>query len=160
MRSRLLVIPFFNTYEGREDVGLVERLLAEIPGITNWALSGLTTLKANGRFRNPSAGEKILRDFVYLSSPVKAFLDECCEIDSGASISRREIQLAWSVWCDENGHVPGSAADFGRKLRAVVPKIDDSHRRIGGQRDWWYVGVRLNSDTRTSISISNRSMAV
>lgn len=156
MRSRLLVIPFFNTFEGREDVGLVERLLTEVPGITNWALSGLRVLKANGRFNNPSAGEKILRDFVYLSSPVKAFLDECCEVDNGASVSRREIQLAWSVWCDENGHVTGSAADFGRKLRAVIPKIDDSHRRIGGQRDWWYTGVCLNSDTRTSIS--NRSM--
>ena len=158
MRSRLLVIPFFNTYEGREDVGLVDRLLAEVPGITNWALSGLRDLKAKGKFSNPAAGEKILRDFVYLSSPVKAFLDECCEIGDGASVSRREIQLAWSVWCDENGHVTGSAADFGRKLRAVVPKIDDSHRRIGGQRDWWYTGVCLNSDTRTSIS--NRSMIV
>lgn len=158
MRSRLLVIPFFNTYEGREDVGLVERLLAEVPGITNWALSGLKTLKANGRFNNPTAGEKILRDFVYLSSPVKAFLDECCEVDNGASVSRREIQLAWSVWCDENGHVPGSAADFGRKLRAVVPKIDDSHRSVRGQRDWWYVGVQLTSEARTDIT--NRRMGV
>ena len=36
LRSRLLVIPYFNTYEGKEDVGLVDRLLTEIPGITNW----------------------------------------------------------------------------------------------------------------------------
>lgn len=158
MRSRLLVIPFFNTYEGREDVGLVERLLAEVPGITNWALAGLRALKANGRFNNPAAGEKILRDFVYLSSPVKAFLDECCEIDSGASVSRREIQLAWSVWCDENGHVPGSAADFGRKLRAVVPKIDDTQPVINGQRERWYTGVCLNSGTHTSIN--NRNMVI
>lgn len=154
MRSRLLVIPFFNTYEGKEDVGLVERLLTEIPGITNWALTGLRALKANGKFNNPAAGEKILRDFVYLSSPVKAFLDECCEIDNGASVSRKEIQLAWSLWCDENGHVPGSAADFGRKLRAVVPKINDSQHRHDGRRDWLYVGLCLTPDARTDIARS------
>ena len=156
MRSRLLVIPFFNTYEGKEDVGLVDRLSAEIPGVTNWALHGLAELMAKGKFNNPQSGEKILRDFVYLSSPVKAFLDECCEVDNGASVSRREIQLAWSVWCDQNGHVPGSAADFGRKLRAVIPKIDDTQPVVNGRRERWYSGVCLNRDTRTSIC--NRNM--
>lgn len=72
MRSRLLIIPFFNSYEGREDFGLLDRLLTEIPGITNWALERLRLLREVGRFQNPSAGDKILRDFVYLSSPVKA----------------------------------------------------------------------------------------
>ena len=146
MRSRLLVIPFFNTYEGKEDVGLVDRLLAEMEGITNWALAGLRDLKAKGRFNNPSAGEKILRDFVYLSSPVKAFLDECCEVEATATVRRREIQLAWSEWCEENGHVPGSIADFGRKLRAVIPKIGDEYRRDTRSRDRWYLGLKLNAD--------------
>ncbi len=35
MRSRLLLLPYFNTYEGQEDFGLLDRLLTEIPGITN-----------------------------------------------------------------------------------------------------------------------------
>jgi len=158
MRSRLLVIPFFNTYEGREDVGLVDRLLAEIPGITNWALSGLRDLKAKGKFSNPTAGEKILRDFVYLSSPVKAFLDECCDVDIEKDIKRNDLQLAWQIWCNDNGHVSGSIADFGRKLRAVIPKIDDVQRRTNGQRDRWYTGVCLTPEARTGIS--NRRMGV
>lgn len=152
MRSRLLVIPYFNTYEGKEDVGLVERLLAEVPGVTNWSLAGLKVLWANGRFQTPKAGEKILRDFVYLSSPVQAFLDECCVVDNGATVRRNDIQLAWHLWCDENGHVPGSIADFGRKLRAVVPRIDDERRRVGGDRDRWYIGVRLTPEALSSIA--------
>ena len=158
MRSRLLVIPFFNTFEGREDVGLVDRLLAEIPGITNWALSGLRYLKAKGKFSNPTAGEKILRDFVYLSSPVKAFLDECCDVDIEKDVKRNDLQLAWQIWCNDNGHVSGSIADFGRKLRAVIPKIDDVQRRTNGQRDRWYTGVCLTPEARTGIS--NRRMGV
>ena len=152
MRSRLLLIPFFNTYEGREDFGLLDRLLTEIPGITNWALAGLRKLREAGRFQNPAVGEKILRDFVYLSSPVKAFLDECCEVDCQAGVCRKDLQLAWQFWCEENGHMPGSKADFGRKLRAVVPRIDDERRRINGGREWWYVGVTLTPEARTVIA--------
>jgi putative DNA primase/helicase len=152
MRSRLLVIPFFNSYEGKEDVGLVDRLLTEIPGITNWALSGLRTLNAEGRFNNPTAGEKILRDFVYLSSPVQAFLDECCEVDSEKEVKRNDLQLAWQIWCNDNGHVSGSHSDFGRKLRAVVARIDDIQRRTNGQRERWYSGVCLTPEARTDIT--------
>ena len=61
------------------------------------------------------------------------------------------MQLAWHVWCDDNGHVSGSIADFGKKLRAVVPRINDEQRRVGGRRDRWYVGVGLTSDARTDI---------
>lgn len=152
MRSRLLVIPYFNSYEGSEDVGLVDRLLAEIPGVTNWALAGLKQLSVNSRFQNPAAGEAILRDFVYLSSPMQAFLDEWCEVAADQSVRRKDIQLAWRVWCEENGHVPGSIADFGRKLRAVLPKIVDEQRRVDGHRDRWYVGLTLNSDAYTRLN--------
>jgi putative DNA primase/helicase len=152
MRSRLLVIPFFNSYEGKEDFGLVDRLLTEIPGITNWALAGLRLLRKAGRFQNPQAGEKILRDFVYLSSPVQAFLDECCELGTEKEAKRNDLQLAWHIWCNDNGHVHGSTADFGRKLRAALPRIDDQQRRTGGGRDRWYVGVGLTSDAHADIA--------
>lgn len=152
MRARLLVIPYFNTYEGHEDFGLVDRLLTEIPGITNWALQGLRQLQKAGRFINPSAGEEILRDFVYLSSPAKSFVDECCVVNNEETVRRNDLQLAWHIWCDENGHVPGSAADFGRKLRAVIPRVGDVRRNIEGRRERHYSGVALTPEARTDIT--------
>jgi len=152
MRSRLLVIPYFNTYEGNEDFGLVDRLLTEIPGITNWALEGLRLLRLAGRFHNPQAGDKILRDFVYLSSPIQAFLDECCEVGAEKEVKRNDLRLEWSIWCSENGHFEGSQSDFGRKLRAALPRIDDVHKRINGQRERWYVGVGLIPEAVTGIT--------
>lgn len=160
MRSRLLVIPFFNTYEGREDVGLGERLLAEVPSITNWALAGLRTLKSTGRFINPSAGEQILRDFVYLSSPVQAFLDECCVVATDAEVKRNDLQMAWQVWCNDNGHVAGSQSDLGRKLRAAIPRIDDLQRRSNGRPERWYLGVGLTSYARTDIANRRNGVTV
>lgn len=152
MRSRLLVLPYFNSYEGKEDIDLLDRLLAEIPGITNWALEGLRLLKAAGRFKNPAAGEKILRDFVYLSSPIQAFLDECGEVGDGKEVRRNDLQLAWHRWCDDNGHMPGSNNDLGRKLRAAIPRIDDERRRVDGRRDRWHTGLGLTSDALADIA--------
>ena len=152
MHRWIIVLPYFNSYEGQEDIGLLDRLLAEIPGITNWALEGLRLLRAAGRFRNPTAGEKILRDFVYLSSPIQAFLEECCEVEyrQGSGAARPATGVA--PWCDDNGHVPGSNNDFGRKLRAIIPRIDDQQRRTDGHRDRWYIGVGLTSDALADIA--------
>ena len=154
MKSRVLIIPYFNSYEGKEDFGLVDRLLTEIPGITNWALDGLVELRKVGRFQNPQAGEKIMRDFVYLSSPVQAFLDECCIVNNEDSVRRNDLQTAWHAWCDDNGHVAGSAADFGKKLRAALPRIDDERRRVNHCRERWYVGVGLTPDAHSGIANS------
>jgi len=156
MRSRLLVLPFYNTYEGREDFSLLDRLLTEIPGITNWGLQGLRLLKDVGRFKNPTAGEKIIRDFVYLSSPIQAFLDECCEVGTNKEVRRNDLQLAWHMWCDANGHMPGSNNDLGRKLRAAIPRIDDERRRVDGRRERWYINVGLTSEAHADID--NRRM--
>ncbi len=153
LRSRLLIIPYFKTYEGKEDFDLVDRLLKEVSGITNWALEGLRQLKANGRFKNPGAGEKIMRDFVYLSSPVKAFIDECCELGPDGRVTRQDLRIVWQHWCEENGHVAGSRNDFGRKLRAVVPTIEDERTRSGGSRTWCYVGIGLNPESRELLKV-------
>ena len=152
LRSRLLVIPYFNTYEGKEDFGLVDRLLSEVSGITNWALAGLRQLRANSRFQHPSAGEDILRAFVYQSSPVQAFVDECCEVGPDEVVSRKHLQLAWRVWCESNGHMAGSVNNLGCKLRAVVPRLKDSQRRVNGERERFYFGLTLSPEGRSSIS--------
>ena len=55
LRSRMLLIPFEVSFEGREDHDLQGRLLAEIPGITNWALEGLGDLRRLGPLP-PAAG--------------------------------------------------------------------------------------------------------
>jgi hypothetical protein len=87
-----------------------------------------------------------------LLQPVQAFLDECCELGTEKEAKRNDLQLAWHIWCNDNGHVHGSTADFGRKLRAALPRIDDQQRRTGGRRDRWYVGVGLTSDAHADIA--------
>ena len=50
----------------------------------------------------------------------------------------------------------GSFADFGKKLRAVVPKIKESRPTVSGQRIYYYHGLELNDETNGDIN--NRKM--
>ena len=53
LRRRLITLRTTRSFTGNEDVHLTERLLAELPGILNWAIDGLRRLTAQGRFSDP-----------------------------------------------------------------------------------------------------------
>ncbi len=145
LRSRMLVIPYRVSFEGHEDFDLADRLLVEIPGITNWAMNGLMDLRRAGRMLQPQAGRDILDAFGRLSSPVMAFLHDGCEVGSGHWTRADVLRAAWVKWCEQHGHEPGSEANFGAKLRAVNPLIERTRRREGGRQHYGYVGVRLDA---------------
>ena len=72
--SRLLVLRFTKSWLGREDHGLKDRLTLELPGILNWALTGLARLRTRGSFTRPESGLQLIRQMNDLSSPVGAFV--------------------------------------------------------------------------------------
>jgi putative DNA primase/helicase len=146
LRSRLLLIPFHRSFEGRENLNLGRELLKEIQGITNWALDGLRDLRSTGRLLQPKAGEDILKEFVRLSSPVKAFLEDCCVTSREESTTTDLIQRAWQRWCLENGHEPGSNAGFGAKLHAALPQVKRVRLRDDGELTYFYRGLALTDE--------------
>ena len=76
--SRMMILPFTKSFVGKEDRGLDNRLAAEICGINNWALGGLSRLRANGRFTNCLKADPIMDDFRRNTSSLLGFLqDEC-----------------------------------------------------------------------------------
>ena len=53
LASRFVVLTLRQSFYGREDQGLTERLLTELPGILNWAMVGRDRLAARGHFLQP-----------------------------------------------------------------------------------------------------------
>jgi putative DNA primase/helicase len=151
LRAKMVVIPYNVSFEGKEDFNLSERLLAEIPGITNWALAGLTDLRTTGRLLQPKAGDEIMGEFVRLSSPLAGFIEDCCEVGPDKSQATTAIFTAWSFWCQENGHEAGSATSFGTKLRASLPGLKRVRVREGDSLPYHYQGLRLQPDVGNSL---------
>lgn len=78
LATRMMHIQFPGTVAGRERTTLKGELLAELPGILNWALEGLRRLAANGTFTVPQSSEELAADVRRQQGPVQAFLDDTC----------------------------------------------------------------------------------
>jgi putative DNA primase/helicase len=145
--GRFIVLILTRSWLGREDSELEPRLCAELPGILNFALTGLTRLNKNdGRFTEvPSAKEAIvaMRD---LASPVAAFVRERCRLDAQSAIAVDDIYGVYKTWAEDNEYPRESKALFGRDLRAAFPSLRKQRRREATGRYWTYVGIGWRKD--------------
>ena len=146
LASRFLVLTLHESFYGREDHGLFERFLPELPGILNWALEGWDWLYARGRFVQPSSAAALVQEFEDLGSPIGAFVRERCEVGPGYDVPKDRLFQAWKTWCAENGRErPGTVQTFGRNLRAVLPGLGESQPRVLGARVRYYEGICLRN---------------
>jgi len=141
LAGRFLIVRLTESFYGREDLKLTEKLVTELPGILNWALEGWQQLRARGRFVQPASVEDAVRDLEDLSSPIGAFVRDECVVAAGYRVDVDDLYAAWTTWCQREGrnHV-STKQSFGRDLAAVVPGIP--RRRSTGMRPF-YEGISL-----------------
>lgn len=157
LAARLLILNFEVSFEGREDTGLGGKLTTELPGINNWALAGLTRLKAQGRFTVPASMQEAKEEFERESNTKLAFLRECCRINpalnpgnlTGVRIEQGDLSVdiahlveRWEKWCVEKGLNPGNSRWFCRDLRTLLPKLKEK-RRSEDKRSRYYANISL-----------------
>jgi putative DNA primase/helicase len=142
--SRFLILRLTRSFYDAEDHGLESRLMAELPSILNWALTGLDRLTYRGRFVQPSAATEMVEELELLASPVRAFLADECIVEAGASIAASNLFDAFTEWCRVNGRDhTGTAQTFGRDLRSALPNLKITQPRQAGNRGRHYEGVRV-----------------
>jgi len=145
--SRLILLRMTRSFHGKEDRHLETRLLQELPGILKWSIDGWRMLHQAGHFVQPASGQELIMDMQDLSSPISAFIRDCCEEGDGFAVPISLLFDAWRDWCHRHGrdHV-GTQQSFGRDLRAAVPKLDTSQpRRPDGSRERVYRGIGLRN---------------
>lgn len=98
LASRIMVVPFYRTYFGREDLTLLDKLLPELPGIAAWALEGLRRLQHNGRFTEPAASREEMQYIFEAYSPLSRFIAENCTVAPGAECTSNELYNAYRAW--------------------------------------------------------------
>lgn len=147
LASRFIVLTHAKSFLGQEDPGLTGRLLTELPGIFSWALEGWRRLRRRGYFVQPESAREAIAQLEDLGSPVAAFLKERCQVGPQYQVGREKLYDAWCCWCESQGRVhPGTAATFGRDLRAALPEIKTERPRDGETRARYYSGVGLTAE--------------
>jgi putative DNA primase/helicase len=144
LAGRFIILRMNKSFFGHEDTGLLDSLMQELPGILKWAVQGWTRLHERGRFVQPASTVDAAQDMLDLSSPVSAFVRDCCEVRQEYTEIIDVLYRAWRSWCEAEGRGhPTTKAIFLRDLHSAVPGL--LVVRNGEQR--LYRGLKLVNTT-------------
>lgn len=100
---RIKLIPFTVTIpEDEQDKHLVGKLIAEGPGILNWALEGCREWQDEG-LKEPSDVKTATADYKSESDPLNEFLEDCCTINADSKDTSARLYEAYAAWALREG---------------------------------------------------------
>lgn len=135
---RACVITFNNKFEGKHcDPFLKDKLLSELPGVLNMALSAIGQVLAGGSFIEPESMLQARHDWRLEADQVLQFIEDCCAVGDG-EIERGNLYLHYKGWayCAGIRRVLTHKSFTNRLERAGV-----GERRTGSTR--YYTGISL-----------------
>jgi len=140
--DRWIIIPFSKSFRGQEGEikGLGEKLLGELPGILNKALTGLRRLFEHDAFTIPQVVEQALAAYIQLNDNVRAFVDECVNVDPNDEISKRQFYAYYRQWCEQRGERAVTETRLKGALKQAIPTLDERRDSNNGQRYWFGMG--------------------
>ena len=154
LAGRMNPLKLTEDYFGREDHGLGDRLLAELPGILNWAIQGLDKLREDGHFIIPESAKDTRDSIADSASPITHFFDQLCaqeipdDREAEALPAVQEVYGAWVEWCRIGNHSPKTDIVFSRDLKAAFPSIETVRpgKDEKGERKRRYRGIKLTEE--------------
>jgi len=143
--TRVVLLRMTQSFIGREDRTLSQRLSGELPGILNWAAEGWRRLHYRGYFTQPGSATELLDDLENICSPIRQFIADSCVIGPAHESTVEQLFRAWEKWCETNHREhKGTTQSLGRDLRAALPHLKKVQRRDGFERVRGYVGIAVN----------------
>ena len=145
--ARMLMLHFANSYYGKEDAHLTQNLLAELPGICNWAIQALPSLQSpTFRFTEPASSKKLLQEFEELGSPFTSFVNHCCVYpDLGGKVPIRLFKTAASRHFFKLGKQEILPREFKEYMRTICPQVRPALKYWQGKLTRCFTGISLES---------------
>lgn len=151
LQRRLLMLHYEAKFDA-VDTGMKTRLCNEVAGIATWALEGLRRLRENKTFTLPESSKILIDEFRKVTSPMTAFVEDCCELDETRqrNISKTELFDAWVAWCHERGLQAGYRSKFNNRLEAAFPLVRGKTATVLGKWESFYEGIDLQPWAKTN----------
>ena len=144
---RILLIPMTVqiTDESKQDKRLIDANFwdnsGEIPGVFNWALTGLTRLLERGHFKEASASIEAKSKYRTDLNPAQSFLREHIMASNEVhEILAKDLYEAYSSWCTAAGYKPQNESNFCSEVKRTFPGVKYSdhaqtrNRMIGSRK--------------------------
>jgi P4 family phage/plasmid primase-like protien len=155
LTGRMIVLKMSNSFYGKEDVGLADKLAKELPGIFNWAIEGQQRRMAREgqRFAQPTTGRELLELMEELGNPIGSFVTDALRYDLDGHVSKDDVFTCWRKWATAKNIPPGSDLAFKRRFLAATQdhRVTADRVRIEGEQHNVYRGVVLNDKAQRYI---------
>ena len=139
---RIHLIPFEQTFEGNaQDKRLKQKLLAELPGILNWAIEGCLLWQKQGLVQ-PAHIKSATMEYRDEMDLLAEWIESCCSIGPNESATVGNLYQSYNGWCIANWVKPMERRVFGRKLKSR----GFQGAKSGGQRGYRGIGLSPRQD--------------
>jgi putative DNA primase/helicase len=137
--SRIKLVPFDVTFEGREDRKLKDTLRGELSGILGWAVAGCLKWQADG-LAFPVSVLEATNEYRAESDQIGRFIADACITGEFASAKARSLYGAYRTWATAAGEEPISETAFARRMaeHGLVKRRTETgavYERIGLRSD-------------------------
>ncbi|AIY39886.1 Zn-finger [Collimonas arenae] len=97
------------------------KLMAELPGILNWAVTGLQNLLQRGEFVMPQSSQDEVAQYRVNSDPVRQFAEEFLRPveDSKRWVSSGALYESYKAWNNDNGYKALASNQFAERLGSI-----------------------------------------
>jgi putative DNA primase/helicase len=131
--SRIKLMPFNVSFEGREDKNLKEDLMSELPGILRWAVEGCSTYLRNG-LTFPKSVVSATDKYKAESDKLAQWAEECCTFNECLQQYTHDLHRNYEEWCKRTHEKNVMNRDsFGRRMAkfARSKKLKSEHKAKG-----------------------------
>ncbi len=118
---RFIIIPFNKSYLTNPDITLEHKLSAELPGILNWAIEGLKSLRTEGHFNETAKNHEMMGVFKMDNSPLTEFITSNYEPapageEAKYMVSMNDLYQEYKNYCMQSGYKSKSLANLSREI--------------------------------------------
>ena len=103
LSSKMLVLPFDVSFEGKEDPYLIDKLSGELEGIAAWCVEGAVKLENNReKFPMPGRAKETVQMYHLQNNPFDYFLEERFLQNEGGFVATDLLWMQWNDWLKKN----------------------------------------------------------
>ena len=137
LSSKMLVLPFDISFEGKEDPYLIDTLSGELKGIAAWAVEGAVKLEnSRDKFSCPTRAKDTMQMYHLQNNPFDYFLEERFIKSEGGFVATDLLWIQWNDWLKKNEvkklHIPRNQLSI--KIETQSSWVISRYRVHGGKR--------------------------
>jgi putative DNA primase/helicase len=131
MLRRLNIIEFTQSFVGREDFALEDKLSPRIPGIAVWALTGCAAPRAR-RLHGAGVEQDSVAGVADHDQPARGVPRRMHGQNPAGEVQKTELYDAWSHWSSERKISTTSFSRFCERIRSNAPyAVSDTYEKGG-----------------------------